>query len=278
MAAPLSFIDRFTQALGSAIGLNGTQPRRRTAGFDIEEFKSVIGQRGILPTNLFLVTISSPSLGVENLMRNQRLDNRALTFFCHRTDLPGVMLATETNQPLGVGPIERYPHNALFGDLELEFIGDSNGRILSFFHNWFNQIVKYNSDKVYDNFYKVGYKDSYECTIQIDVYNQFSNKVLQYKLINAFPFRLNQTQMEWSPSNEFMKIGVGFHYKTWYTDQLTPEAYGDQATGLSTVQQLIKAGTIAQTIAALKKPQSIGDIINVINNANIISGGLSDFF
>ena len=48
--------------------------------------------------------------------------------------------------------------------------------------------------------------------------------------------------------------------------------------GLTFLQKVIKAATIAETIASLKKPQGVGDAINLVNNANIIGGGLSGFF
>jgi hypothetical protein len=40
----------------------------------------------------------------------------------------------------------------------------------------------------------------------------------------------------------------------------------------------MKLGTIAQTISAIKRPQSVGDAINLVNNASIVGGGLSGFF
>jgi hypothetical protein len=273
MASPSLYSDRITQILGNALGFNSPNTQRRgDRGFDVNEFKSALGERGIVPTNLFIVTIGA---NPTNAMGLHGITPRNLTFFCHKTDLPGIDLAISENRPVGIGPLERYPHAAIFGDIELQFIADGNGSILSFFHEWINGIIPYKNDKVTSNFFKMAYKDEYKCNINISVYNHSSDKILEYTLYECFPYRLNQTLMEWSPSNNFMNIGVSFYYKSFDTNRLT--ANSGSTIGLTAIQQIIKAGTIAQTISTINKPQSIADIINLVNNANIIAS-TSGFF
>jgi hypothetical protein len=83
--------------------------------------------------------------------------------------------------------------------------------------------------------------------------------------------------MDWNNTNSMMNIGVNFQYKTWATDRI-PISDASSSFGLSTIQKLMKLGTIAQTISAIKRPQSVGDAINLVNNASIVGGGLSSFF
>jgi hypothetical protein len=47
---------------------------------------------------------------------------------------------------------------------------------------------------------------------------------------------------------------------------------------LSGLQKLLKVGTAVQTLASLRAPTGIADIINVVSNAKIAVGGLSDVF
>lgn len=268
----MSILDSLTSKFGSFIGLNTTLPKAKAGGFDINEFKSEIAKVGVLPTNLFLVTLSAPKS-----MPNVDGGLRTLKFFCMQTDLPGLDLGIEENIIHGTGPIERFPHTALFGDINLGFIGDGQGLILSFFHRWLNNIVLFDDRKGNSNFYRVSYKDTYTCRIQIEVFNPGSDKILVYTLEEAFPYRINQMQMNWADQNSMMNIGVSFYYKTWHTDKL-PIAQDPALPGLTTVQKLLKLGTIAETVMSLKKPQSVGDAINLVNNANIVGSNMSGFF
>ena len=277
MPGPSTFTDVITNKIATFIGLNGTLPKRKTAGFDIEEFKSAIGTRGVLPTNLFLVTMTPFSSEINTAMNRETLDPRSLSFFCMKTSLPGIDLALETNKPLGTGPVENFPHTAIFTDIELQFIGDAQGQILSFFHNWLNTIVNFDDRRASGKFYRVAYKDSYVCNINITVFDHQSDKILEYRLLDAFPYRINQIDMDWNNTNSMMNIGVNFQYKTWATDRI-PVTDAGSSFGLTTIQKLMKLGTIAETVYALKKPQSVGDAINVLNNASIVGGGLSSFF
>lgn len=267
----MSIVDSLTSKFSSFIGLNTSLPKAKAGGFDINEFKSQISQVGVLPTNLFLVNLYM-SPGADWVQ-----STRSLRFFCMQTDLPGLDLAVQENIIHGIGPVERFPHTAMFGDINLGFIGDAKGLILTFFHKWLNSIVLFDNRKESNNFYRVAYKDSYSCRIEIEVFNPDSDKILIYTLEEAFPYRINQNQMSWADQNSMMNIGVSFYYKTWHTDKL-PITQSERSSGLTTVQKLLKLGTIAETVMALKKPQSVGDAINLVNNANIIGGGLSGFF
>lgn len=273
----MSIVDSLTSKLGSFIGLNTTLPGRKYAGFDINEFKSAISSKGVLPTNLFLVSIYPSSTDISAIMNYEQLNPQLLSFFCMQTDLPGLDLGVEENIPKGIGPIERFPHTAIFGDINLTFIGDGKGNILSFFHNWLNSIVNFDASKPQQNFYRVAYKSTYTCTIEIIVFNPGSDAVLVYNLYEAFPYRVNQIQMGWDQKDSMMNVGTSFYYKTWHSERMIPQP--DQYIGgLTTIQKVLKLGTIAETVMALKKPQSVGDAINLVNNANIIGGGLSGFF
>lgn len=276
MPGPSTFVDSITSKISSAIGLNGSLRKRKTSGFDIEEFKSTISAHGILPTNLFLVTILPRQLGAYNAFYNQTIDSRTLSFFCLQTTLPGIDISVQANRTTGTGATENFPESAIFTDIGLNFIGDGKGHILSFFHNWLNNIVNFSGTNT-NKFYRVAYKDTYTCTINITVFDPFSDKIIEYNLHDAFPYRLNQIQMEWGPSTTMMSVNTEFHYTTWNTNSFLINSENSNF-GLSNIQKLLKLGTIAETISSIRRPEGIGDAINLINNANIIGGGLKSFF
>lgn len=272
-------LDSITNKVTKAIGLSGEMPTRKTSGFSIEEFRSKLNQvDGVLPTNLFLVTLfpkmTAGSFGSFMLTAD---GPRTLSFFTYKTDLPGIDIAVDENIPHGIGPLERFPHSAVYGDIELQFIGDGRGAVMNLFHRWLMSTVEFQSinGASSSDFFKVAYRDEYTCTMEIVVFNPTSDKILTYKLIDAFPYRLYQVPLDWS-SQDYMRIGVQFFYKAWESDQFS--ATQGQSTGLSFVQKLIKAGTIVQTIASLKKPGGIADTINLVNNASIMASQMGGFF
>ncbi len=82
--------------------------------------------------------------------------------------------------------------------------------------------------------------------------------------------------MSWAKQNDIMLIGARFFYTNWSSYIMDPVE--GEITGLTFLQKLQKAGTIVSTLASLKKPQSIGDAINLVNNANIVGSNLGGFF
>jgi hypothetical protein len=100
------------------------------------------------------------------------------------------------------------------------------------------------------------------------------NAVLNSQLIDAIPISISDTQFSWSDNDQIMKMNVTFTYFQHVilnTDSREPESGFKKP--LSGLQQLIKAGTALQTLSSLRKPKSVGDVINVINNAKVITGG-----
>lgn len=262
-------LDRLTNKIGSFLGTNTTLPGPKSGGFSIQEFSSKVGEvDGILSTNLFLVTINSPSL-----------DTRTLSFFTMSTQLPGLDIALDENIRLGIGPVERFPHSAVFSDLDLVFIGDGRGYVMNAMHLWLDAIVEHqpgDSGSTGSNYFRVGYRDDYTSTIEIVVFNATTDKILVYKFFNAFPYKLYPVSMSWANKADMMLIGTRFFYTAW--SSLLYDPAEAEAQGLSFLQKLQKAGTIAQVVMSMKKPQSIGDAINLVNNANILQSGLSGFF
>lgn len=283
MPGPSTFVDSMTNKISSSIGLNTPMPTRKSSGFNIEEFKSVIGSKGILPTNLFLVTIQSSGIAsnVNSIAVAQGLGSAGfeMSFFCMKTDLPGLNLMSDTNIIHGTGPDETFPYRMAFTDVELQFLGDARGQILSFFHNWMNNIVDFNANGLNtrsNRFFKVSYKESYVCNIEIIVFDPHSNQIMRYNLIDAFPTRLGQISMSWEQTS-LMNINVSFQYSSWSSTNLfTPSS--DDTIGLTSAQTLLKTGSIAQTISTIKKPTGVADIINVVNNANVVRSGFSGSF
>jgi rRNA maturation protein Rpf1 len=68
-----------------------------------------------------------------------------------------------------------------------------------------------------------------------------------------------------------MKIPVTFSYRDWITNSMDRAALKPGVSNnLTTLQKILKVGTIVQTVSTMRSPKNIGDAIGVLNNANII--------
>ena len=77
----------------------------------------------------------------------------------------------------------------------------------------------------------------------------------------------------WGDTDQVMKLQVTFTYFQHILNTDKNEPVSGYRKPLSGLQQIVKAGTALQTISSLRKPRSVGDVINVINNAKVITGG-----
>lgn len=285
MAGPTTFADRFTSRLGSAIGLNTEQPTARNGGFDINNFKSKINeQNGILPTNLFLVNITpiSKVKTQTSLMSAAQgassVTTETLSFFCSQATIPGITLGTETHQVQTPGPLQEFVSTALpTSQIQLNFLGDGNGNILNFFSMWMNSIAGWN-ERDRSNYFRLSYRDDYLCEITILVFNHASDIVMKYKLYDAYPVQLSDIQLDWAQQNTIMEIPVQFFFKTWSTDRFDVSTPDGSETELTFIQKALKLGTAVQTVTALKSPRSIGDMVNIVNNAHVVATTFTSFF
>jgi len=278
----MSLLDTITTKIGNSIGLNTNNLPTPEQGFDVNSFRAqVFGETGLLRKNLFLVTISfnGNSFG--------RIQPRQLMMYTESFVAPGIAIATSDDvRRYGTGPAAKYPYGAIFTDISANFLADGKGEILKLFQDWMKYIVNYDSSKngiTGSNGaepYEVAYKDEYSATINVIIYDESANKIVTYTLNEAFPIFLGDIQLSWSDNDSIMRVPVTFTFRDWQTDSMSIANIAGSSAGatLSTLQKIIKTGTIIQTLATLKKPQGIGDAINLVNNASIISSGLKDLF
>ena len=277
----MSIIDTITNKFANYIGLNTNNLPRAAEGFDVNSFRSqIIGDTGLMRNNLFLVSIQFPSAFASTQTNLMKVTPRSMMMFCEQTSLPGLSLASDDGvRRYGTGPTEKMPYGAIFTDLSLGFLADGQGEILKMFHNWMKYIVNY--DSRYNgvtglNFaepYEVGYKDEYAATIEITVFNEASDKIITYTLNEAFPLFLGEIGMSWADNDSIMKIPVTFSYRDWQSDSMSVMSNrAGVSNNLTTLQKILKVGTIVQTVGAMRSPKNIVDTIGVVNNASILGG------
>jgi hypothetical protein len=275
----MSIIDTFTTKLGNYVGLNTNNLPRPDTGFDVNAFRSnIIGDTGLLKTNLFLVSIQFSQEFAQTQTQLMKLTPRTLMMFTDQASMPGISIGAEDqNRRYGTGVAEKMPYGVFFTDITLNFLADGNGELLKMFHNWMKYIVNYDSRRNGPTGfneaepYEVAYKDNYAASMEITVFNESADKIITYTINEVYPLFLGEISLSWADNDSIMKVPVTFTYRDWQTDSMsTANLSAGVSNNLTLLQKILKVGSAVQAVSALKKPQSIGDTINIVNNANIL--------
>lgn len=290
MADAANFFTRARNVAGTANALREYLPDELVNGIDsifggnilpvgvrkgISGFRSTINNlNGLQRPNHFYVTIPNPPI------LQGDIGPILLPFLTESASIPGVSLATSEVRRYGYGPTEKKPYLPVFIDQQMTFFGDAAGTVHKFFYKWMNGIVKY------DEFplgkpgfngvrpFEVEYKRQYAVDITITAIDEVDRKIMEIKLYDAFPIFLGDVNMSWSQTDSFVSIPVTFTYYKWKRTDISinlDELIGED---ISPVQRILKAGTAIQTLAKVRKPNNVADIINVVNNSKIAIGSL----
>lgn len=294
MAKVADFFTKGRNVAGAANALREFLPNEITNGIDsilggnilpvgvrkgISGFRSTInGLNGVQRTNHFYVTIPNPPV------LQGDIGPIILPFLTEAASIPGVMLATSDVRRYGYGPTEKKPYLPVFVDQQMTFLGDGSGLVHKFFYKWMNSIVKY------DQFplgrqganrlrpFEVEYKRQYAVDITITAIDEVDRKIMEIKLFDAFPIAVGDIGLGWGQTDGYVNIPVTFTYYNWRRTDISIDL--DELIGedLSPVQRLLKAGTAIQTLAKIRKPNNVADIVNVVNNSKVAVGSLGGFF
>lgn len=244
----------------------------------INGFRSTInGLGGLQRSNHFYVTIPNPRI------LSGDIGPILLPFLTESANLPGISLATSEIRRYGVGAIERKPYAPIFTDQQMTFYGDGSGTVHKFFYKWMNGIVKFdnpvNGKGGYNGLrpFEVEYKRDYAVDIVITTIDEKERKIKEFKLYGAYPISIGDINMSWAETDNFQRIPVTFTYYNWKRTDISIDI-DNEFGNLSAVQKILKAGTAIQTLASLRKPGNVADIINVVNNSKIALGGIQQLF
>lgn len=294
MAKVSDFFTRGREVAGAANALREYLPNEIVNGIDsifggnilpvgvrkgISGFRSTINSLGGLQRpNHFYVTIPNPP------MLQGDIGPILLPFLTESANIPGVSLATSDVRRYGYGPTEKKPYAPIFVDQQMTFFGDASGVVHKFFYKWINGIVKsdefplgtpgYNGVRPFE----VEYKRQYAVDITITAINEVDRKIMEVKLFDAFPIAMGDINLNWGQNDGYVGIPITFSYYKWKRTDISinlDELIGED---LSSVQRLLRAGTAIQTLAKVRKPNNVADIINVVNNSKIAVGSLGGFF
>jgi hypothetical protein len=125
---------------------------------------------------------------------------------CETAELPSRTYAT-AEQKFGSNPVEKYPYQVQFNDLNLTFIVDDDMLVKYFFDAWLESVIPSSN-------YNPNYKNTYACTINIRQYNNYNELSYSVDLFEAYPISVNQLDLDWSAEGHH-KLTVVFAYTSW---------------------------------------------------------------
>jgi hypothetical protein len=134
------------------------------------------------------------------------IDPRNLTFRCEVAQLPSRTLNT-IEQKIGTYPIQKFPQQVAYNDLDLTFIVSGNMAEKQFFDGWMEEIVPSSS-------FNPKYKNDYTESITVTQYNLSNVPTYQVVFLEAYPHTVNQLGLDWS-SEGYHKLTVTFAYTYW---------------------------------------------------------------
>jgi hypothetical protein len=163
---------------------------------------------------------------------------KQLSLRCETAQLPSRTFAT-AEQRFGSNPIEKYPYQPQYNDLELTFLVSDDMSEKVFFDSWLELI----NPSLTFNF---KYKNDYAVNMQVNQYDVTNNLSYSINLIDAYPVSVNQLDLDWS-NTEYHKLTVVFAYTYWQNNSV-------QAIGSSLLQTVLSEVTAGISELGLPNP------------------------
>ena len=210
---------------------------------NINDFKSSF-TKDLARTNRFDVNIPIPLTLIPYIS-----SAKSLTYRCENAQLPGRTFATTEQKTYG--PVEKFPYQTTFNDIDLTFIIEDDMNQKVFFDAWLNYI-----NPQYNNNFR--YKSDFSTVITVNQYDVTGKLSYSVDLVDAYPISMNQLDLSWGDDG-YHKLSVSFAYTYWKNNSL-------QALGM----QLVDAGINAVSDALGGLGGSGTSILNDVEN-NVIN-------
>ena len=147
-------------------------------------------------SNLFHVTISEVNLNTPAALEHLKMS-------CKGVQVPGITFIE------GKYILNGFNKKSVIGaDLDpitLTFLVDGMGKTLQIFEEWSNKILNKKTGKF-------GFKENYECDIDIDLLDRAGNNFAIFTLLRAYPTNIDVVDLSWESADTIMEITVSFNF------------------------------------------------------------------
>ncbi len=264
--------------LGKALGFS-QEPKLNTANSSISTFNAMLNKRGVSRASRFFVRMGVPTVLQNNSTSNPNIQ-RELMLLCESSSLPGVSFATSDGRRYGVGPVDRRPFAPIFNDITMNFLCDGTNLVHRYFYTWMNSIVRFDNNAFGAsadatsrlNSFRVEYKENYATDISIITYNETNDEITKITLNKAFPVAVGEVPLNWAETNSINRLPISFHYWNWKMERVSIDSLSMEKIRpeLNILERIYKTKDAIFALKSIKKPQHVGDVINIINNSRII--------
>lgn len=193
--------------------------------FNINSFKENIAQYGTIQTNKFELYVSPPPILQNKVLNNNTVEtsiNEITNIMKFRTDevsTPGVTIFNADVNRYGIGPTQKQPFSALFNEITISIINDSECNVWQFWHNWIRGIFEFTSQISNTNQtinkipnYKSEYKENYSSVMQLVIYDNFGRNVQNIRFYQAFPIAMRENSFNWMETDELLSVSVNISF------------------------------------------------------------------
>jgi len=214
----------------------------------------------IATPNNYLVKIQPPGK-VTSLLEQRGIpygvDGRDVELRCHRTTLPGSAFLTHSVSSDYQGNVEEIPYRRGYDtEITMSFIVDTDYKVINFFETWMDYMsgmANSGGDNTED-YYEPGavyrpnyYNDYISDNIFITKFekdtgtsykgNRIQKPEIEVKLIKAYPKQIQQIELSYGPTGEFLNLDVSFGYSRYVKRNVnivtSGPILGDPTLGLS---------------------------------------------
>lgn len=183
--------------------------------FNIQEFRSVVlANDPIRPSNFhvrFYPPTSILPLAPSGLINE-------LEFWGEAAELPLLQHHTWQVQKWGYGAVEDRPLIPVYQEFRVTFIADKAGAVWRFFKNWQKFVVENDFNSTAKAQYELAYRDEYLADVQLQIYDKNTASTepsISVTMVEAFPYAMGSTRLDWGLQNEIMRFPVSFRFKNW---------------------------------------------------------------
>jgi hypothetical protein len=218
--------------------------------FNIASFDAAMTKKGLLKPNKFLVHItppvhmlsnflindhfSTPSMRTETMNGIQQMND--LQFWAEGASIPGILAMNQDVNRYSYGTTEKKPFRAVFNDISLVIIADARMDNWRFFSKWFSLVINHDmsdgdilsnkqpfpATNPPQSAYELSYKEDYQSTVVIHVFDDAGNESINITLRNAWPIFMGDIQLNWGENGHFMRIPVSITFNDWYINGSAP--------------------------------------------------------
>ena len=282
--------DLFNLAKGKALetgeyneGVGEDSPK---GAFNVRTFLGKVQEaNGLARANRYLVEIDTPQgAWVQNSGGAGVV--QSLQFFCDNVNIPGAAIIPVDHRRNSIGPFDRRAQTIVPSEISASFMLDARGRNLNFFQQWATNIVSMGGpEKAADvtvspsgaAFGEIAYRNDYITTMRIKTFDMAAQHINTTTMYEVWPSQIGDVTLGWAQNDEIARLTVNFQVRNWVAEnhQLPegqdPSVYANRA--LSPMEQLLRIGQTGTALkASWKKPSNVGDVINLVSNAQTFLG------